>query len=56
VDKGCYSEDEIHKALQDAEAYKAINRDQPGFFDVAINAGGQYNYEVCTAVLCVCSY
>jgi len=41
VDKGCYSEDNIHKALQDAEIYKAINRDQPGFFDVAINAGGQ---------------
>ena len=53
MDKGCYSEDEIHKALQDAEAYKVINRDQPGFFDVAINAGGQNNYIV---VLCVCSY
>ncbi|XP_065912424.1 leucine-rich repeat and guanylate kinase domain-containing protein-like isoform X2 [Dysidea avara] len=38
VDKGCYSGDEISKALQDAEAYKTVNREQPGFFDVAINA------------------
>ena len=41
MDKKCYSEDEIHKTVKDAEKYKEINRERPGFFDVAINTGNQ---------------
>lgn len=37
INKTCYSEEEIHIALEDAEKYKKINREEPGFFDVAIN-------------------
>lgn len=39
INKTCYSEEEIHIALEDAEKYKKINREEPGFFDVAINTG-----------------
>lgn len=53
MDKGCYSEDKISKALQDAEAYKAVNREQPGFFDVAINSGGKIRLYV---LQCLCAF
>ena len=39
VSKKCYSEEEIYMAVEDAEKYKMINCEQPGFFDVAINTG-----------------
>ena len=35
----CYSEEHIGVAVEDAEKYKQINRETPGFFDVAINTG-----------------
>ena len=39
VNKKCYSEEEVHLVVEDAEKYKEINRERPGFFDVAINTG-----------------
>ena len=39
INKNCYSEEEVHMAVEDAEKYKKINSEQPGFFDVAINTG-----------------
>ena len=39
MDKKCYSEEEVEEAVEDGEKYKAINRETPGFFDVAINTG-----------------
>lgn len=53
VSKKCYSEEEIHVAVEDAEKYKRVNCEQPGFFDVAINTGKLNNihnirlYHVC---------
>lgn len=37
INKKCYSEEQIDMAVEDAERYKQINRETPGFFDVAIN-------------------
>ena len=39
INKKCYTEEEIHRAVEDAEKYKQINREAPGFFDVAISTG-----------------
>lgn len=39
VGKGCYSDEEIKKAVNDVEVYKQIHLEKPGFFDTAINTG-----------------
>ena len=39
VGKGCYSAQEIRKAVNDVEVYKQMHLERPGFFDTAINTG-----------------
>jgi len=39
INKKCYSEEEVCMVVEMAEKYKQINRETPGFFDVAINTG-----------------
>ena len=37
--KGCYSDAQIRKALADVDEYAEFHRENPGFFDTAINTG-----------------
>lgn len=37
--KGCYSEEEVQKALDDVQLYNDHHIARPGFFDTAINTG-----------------